>query len=85
MLAQVRAVAVWLEVDCSGRDTARFLLQADDMVWQSVAFDDTRARVLSARLRTLPGFDTNRLLDAVTDTRAGLVTIWSAADVLVRR
>ncbi|HEY9418226.1 MAG TPA: hypothetical protein VIQ30_25985 [Pseudonocardia sp.] len=78
VLSQLREVAVWLEVDEPARDTARYLLQAEDMVWHSVAFGDPAAGKLTSWLRNRPGFDDDRLLDAVMNRSGGLVTIWSA-------
>jgi hypothetical protein len=77
VLSQVREVAVWVGTDGPVRDTARFLLQAGNRAWYSLAFNDPLASELTARMRTtLPGFDDDRLLDAVGSRRGHVEVIW---------
>jgi hypothetical protein len=76
VLSQVREVAVWAGNDGRVQDTGRFLLMDGERVWHSVAFGGAQGTELIARLRALPGFDTNLLLDAVNSRSGHLEPLW---------
>jgi hypothetical protein len=76
VLSQVREIAVWAGTDGRVEETGRFLLLDGDRVWHSVAFGDARGTDLIARMRAIPGFDTNRLLDAVSSRSGHIEPLW---------
>ncbi|HEY2205203.1 MAG TPA: hypothetical protein VGH99_12100 [Pseudonocardia sp.] len=75
--ADLAEVAVWTSDDGAWQEHATFLLLGFDGSWRSVAFADPAATELVPRLRRLPGFDGDLLLDLL-NRRYGrrIVTLW---------
>lgn len=76
MLSEVREIAVWAGNDGSVQDTGRFLLLDGERVWHSVPFGDTLATELMVRMRAIPGFDSDRLLDALSARDGQIEPLW---------
>lgn len=76
VLSEVREIAMWAGNDGRVQDTGRFLLLDGDRVWHSVAFGDAQGSELIKRMRAIPGFDTNVLLDAVSARSGQLEPLW---------
>jgi hypothetical protein len=75
-LQNLRQVAVWTARHGHLQEHASFLLGTTDDEWHHVPFTDPAATELVARLRTLPGFDTDRLLELLGEREQRVVTIW---------
>jgi hypothetical protein len=60
----------------SWQENACFLLGSASGGWQVVPFSDPAAGHLIGRLRALPGFDDNRLLDVIGSRRSEIVILW---------
>lgn len=78
VLARVREVAVWVADGGRRPDDAVFLLRTDAEGWHSLVFNDPRIAELILRMRALPGFDRDRLVDAVCSQTARITAVWSA-------
>lgn len=76
MLSEVREIAVWAGNDGSVQDTGRVLLLDGVRVWYSVPFGDTLVTELMVRMRPIPGFDSDRLLDAVSARGGQIEPLW---------
>lgn len=85
VLSQVREIAVWAGNQGRVQDTGRFLLLDGERVWHSVAFGDEQGTELIARMRTIPGFDTNVLLDAVSHRSGQIEPLWPPRAVSATR
>lgn len=60
----------------SWQEHACFLLGSADGRWEVVPFSHPVVSELIGRLRALPGFDDNRLLDVIGSRETGLVVLW---------
>jgi hypothetical protein len=69
-------VAVRTCADGSWQEHACFLLGSTGDRWTMVPFSHPVACQLIVRLRALPGFDDNRLLDVIGSKQAELVVLW---------
>lgn len=76
VLAGVREIAVWVAAGGCRRDDAVFLLRSADGSWHSLAFNDPRIADLVCSMRALPGFDSDRLVDAVCTQTPRITVIW---------
>lgn len=67
--------------DGSWQEHACFLLGSAAGRWELVPFSHPVAGELIVRLRALPGFDDNRLLDVIGSRQTGLVVLWRNPDL----
>jgi hypothetical protein len=74
--ADLVEVAVRTCADGSWQEHACFLLGSTADRWTMVPFSHPVACQLIVRLRALPGFDDNRLLDVIGSKQAKLVVLW---------
>lgn len=84
VLLHVREIAVWAGTDGRVQDTGCFLLMDGERIWHSVVFGDEQGSELIARMRAIPGFDTNLLLDAVSSRSGQIESLWPPAAVAAR-
>jgi len=75
-MSEVREIAVWAGNEGSTQDTGRFLLLDGERVWHSVPFGDILAGELMVRMRAIPGFDSDLLLDAVSARGGQVESLW---------
>ena len=76
VMSEVREIAVWAGNDGSVRDSGRFLLMDGERIWHAVPFGDTLAGELMVRMRAIPGFDSDLLLDAVSARGGTIEPLW---------
>lgn len=76
MLGDLVAVAVGTSREGLWEEHGSFLLQTSDERWHLVPLTDPSATELTARLRELPGFDENKLLELVSSRTPRLVVLW---------
>jgi hypothetical protein len=76
VLEHVREIAVWAGNGGRVQDTGRFLLLDGERVWHSVAFGDQQGTRLIARMRGIPGFDPDLLLDAISSRSGQIEPLW---------
>lgn len=69
-------IAVRTCSDGSWQEHACFLLGSSTGRWQVVPFSHPVVCDLLARLRRLPGFDDNALLDVIGSTQSEIVVLW---------
>jgi hypothetical protein len=69
-------VAVWTSRDGGWQEHASFLLATADGRWHAIGFGDPQATELTRRLRSLPGCDTDLLLDLIGERTRRIVTLW---------
>ncbi|HEY1969344.1 MAG TPA: hypothetical protein VGH89_15440 [Pseudonocardia sp.] len=69
-------VAVWTSRDGGWQEHASFLLATADGRWHAIGFGDPIATELTQRLRSLPGCDTDLLLDLIGERTRRIVTLW---------
>jgi hypothetical protein len=60
----------------SWQEHACFLLRTTDDDWHLVAFNDAIAGELISRLRTIPGFEDDRLLDLIGCPTEQSIVLW---------
>lgn len=73
-MSDVSEVSAW---SCEGgtlSEHTTLLLRAEDGRWHSAMMSDPSVAALIPRLRRLPGFDTDRLLD-VFNARSGQIEV----------
>jgi hypothetical protein len=75
-LADLTEVAVWTACGGDWQEHASFLLGTADGRWQVIGFSEPAATTLVARLRMLPEFDTDVLLDLLGQRTRQVTTIW---------
>ena len=76
VMSDVSEVSAWT---CDGGplvEHAAFLLRAHDGRWHSVMMSDPMVGTLMPRLRALPGFDTDRLLDVLNARSGQIEVLW---------
>jgi hypothetical protein len=78
LCTSLREVAVWTSRCGAWQENASFLLTDVDGGRRLVAFGDAGAGALIARLRLLPGFDTDRLLDLIGSQSEEIAVLWRA-------
>ena len=76
LVAELAQVAVWTARGGGWQEHASFLLATTDGRWHIVAFNEPGATELVTRLRTLPEFDTDLLLDVIGCHSRRIVTLW---------
>jgi hypothetical protein len=76
LCAMVSQVAVWTSRSGTWQENATFLLTTQDGNRHLVAFGDAFAGELIARLRELPGFATDRLLELISSNTEQITVIW---------
>jgi hypothetical protein len=69
-------VAAWTSRDGCWQEHASFLLCTSDGHWHAVGFSEPAACGLITRLRELPGFDADLLLDLIGSQSARLSVLW---------
>ncbi|WP_028933383.1 hypothetical protein [Pseudonocardia spinosispora] len=69
-------VAAWTSQDGCWQEHASFLLCTSDGRWHEVGFSEPAACGLITRLRELPGFDADLLLDLIGSQSARLSVLW---------
>lgn len=69
-------VAVWTSQDGCWQEHASFLLCTSEGQWHAVGFSEPAACGLITRLRELPGFDADLLLDLIGSHTARLSVLW---------
>jgi hypothetical protein len=69
-------VAVWTSRDGCWQEHASFLLGTSDGRWHMLGFSEPAVSELISRLRELPGFDTDLLLDLIGSRTERLVPLW---------
>lgn len=74
--ADLAEVAVRTCADGSWQEHACFLLGSASGRWQVVPFSHPVVCELIGKLRTLPGFDDNRLLDLIGSKETEIVVLW---------
>jgi hypothetical protein len=74
--ANLAEVTVRMSSHGSWQENACFLLASSDGQWQVVPFSHPVVCQLLPRLRALPGFDDNRLLDVIGSKESGIVVLW---------
>ena len=74
--ADLAEVAVRTCSDGSWQEHACFLLRCTAGHWRVVPFSHPVVCDLLGRLRTLPGFDDNALLDVIGSTQSEIVVLW---------
>ncbi len=77
-------VAVRTSADGSWQEHACFLLGSDQGRWQAVPFSHPSVSRLLPRLRALPGFDDNLLLDVIGSRETEIVVLWRRSTVRQR-
>ena len=76
LLADLVEVAVWTSADGSWQEHASFLLGTTDGRWRHVPFADPTASGLIAAVCALPGFDSDLLLDLLSQRTRRVLTLW---------
>ncbi|MBV9313108.1 MAG: hypothetical protein JO100_05055 [Pseudonocardia sp.] len=84
VFADLTEIAVRTSSTGSWQEHACFLLGTADGEWHLVRFDDPAAAEVSARARTLPGFNTDLLLDVIGSRIARLLVLWTRSNVALR-
>jgi hypothetical protein len=79
VLAHLTEVAAVTSRDGSWQEHASFLLSTEDGQRHLVGFSEPSAGALITRLRELPGFDTDLLLDLIGSRTQRLTVLWRAA------
>jgi hypothetical protein len=74
--ADLAQVAVRTSAHGSWQENACFLLGSASGSWRIVPFSHPAAGHLTARLRQLPGFDDDRLLDVIGSRESEIVILW---------
>ena len=74
--ADLVEVAVRTSADGSWQEHAYFLLGSASGDWQVVPFSHPAVSQLLPRLRALPGFQDNDLLDVICSREAAIVVLW---------
>jgi hypothetical protein len=69
-------VAVRACADGSWQEHACFLLGSSDGHWRVVPFSHPVVGELLSRLRLLPGFNDDALLDVIGSKQSGIVVLW---------
>lgn len=69
-------VAVRTSAHGSWQENACFLLGSASGAWRIVPFSHPAAGRLTSRLRGLPGFDDDRLLDVIGSRKSEIVILW---------
>jgi len=69
-------VAVRTSADGSWQEHACFLLGSVTGHWEVVPFSHPAVSRLLSKLRALPGFDDDALLDLIGSKQAGIVVLW---------
>jgi hypothetical protein len=82
VLSEVHEIAVWVADGGRRQDDAAFLLRTGTGGWHSLAFSDPRVAELIIRMRALPGFDRDRLVDAVCAQSARVTVVWAAPPLM---
>jgi hypothetical protein len=76
VLSDVSEVSAWTCGDGPLIQHTAFLLRAHDGRSHSVMMSDPIVATLAPRLRTLPGFDTDRLLDVLNARSDRIEVLW---------